>query len=118
MTSDHIYHLSCHCQDHVLRLTLPSDKSVFEGIGVCDCSYCVKKRIVWGVAPPGSLTVVRGFGTDGKDLQGYEFGGKNCAHQFCPRCGSQLLGMKFDPSKDMYYNVGFFIPGEVGLILT
>jgi len=77
-SSPKVLHLACHCQTHVLRLTDPS----FEDVGVCDCSHCLKRRIVWGGAKQGTLEVVRGVAKDGaEDLTEYRFGNKNAGHQ-------------------------------------
>jgi hypothetical protein len=76
-----VYHLTCHCQAHVLRLTLP-EGAKFDDNGVCDCSHCLKRRIVWYSAPAGSLEIVRGCGKDGtEELNEYRFGAKNAGHK-------------------------------------
>jgi hypothetical protein len=75
-----VYHIACHCQTHVLQLTLPTE-DLFSDNGVCDCSHCLKRRIVWGPAPKGSLKVLKGVGTNGVNLQSYIFGEKAYAHQ-------------------------------------
>jgi hypothetical protein len=70
-------HLACHCQAHVLRLTLPAPPT---GGDVCDCSHCLKRRTVWFCAPANSIEVVRGFGDD---LAEYRFGSKSFPHKVC-----------------------------------
>ncbi|WWD19979.1 hypothetical protein CI109_104452 [Kwoniella shandongensis] len=94
------YHISCHCQAHVLRLDIPNDTdtpSPFDQGGVCDCSHCLKNRIVWGFAPPGTVSIVRGLGKDGAaNLQEYRFGSKSYGHSFCGVCGTHVLGNAFD----------------------
>jgi len=77
------YYLACHCQAHILQLTLPLD-DLFSDNGVCDCSHCLKRRIVWGKAPKGSLKVMKGVGSDDIKLQEYRFGTKSFAHQVSP----------------------------------
>jgi hypothetical protein len=68
------YHLSCHCQTHVVALDLTTDKPFPEN-GVCNCSHCFKRRIVFATAPEGSARIVKGFGKDGADELGvYKFG--------------------------------------------
>jgi hypothetical protein len=100
-----IYHLSCHCQTHVLQLTLPRE-GLFSDFSACDCSHCLKRRIISGEAPKGSLKIIRGVGTNGVELQEYRTGTKTFGHQFCGRCGTYLLGDKFRPDADGYmYNV-------------
>lgn len=79
-----IYHLACHCQTHILQLTLPL-QGLFSDNGVCDCSHCLKRRIIWGKAPKGSIKVIKGVGMDGIELQEYRFGAKSFAHQVSPR---------------------------------
>ena len=87
--SSKTYHIACHCQEHVLTLTLPSEFD-FTDNGVCDCSHCLKRRIVWGVAPKGTLEVVRGVGKDGAaELAEYRFGEKNARH----KVGMNMLGL-------------------------
>jgi len=78
-----VYHIACHCQTHVLQLTLPKEGSFSHEFttGVCDCSHCLKRRIVWGRAPKGSLKVIKGVGTNGVELQEYVFGKKAYEHQ-------------------------------------
>lgn len=72
------YHISCHCQAHILKYTVPEgEEPGFKGNGVCDCSHCFKRRTVWVFAPKGSLEVVKGV--DG--LQEYRFGSKKSGHQ-------------------------------------
>ncbi|KAK8849369.1 hypothetical protein IAR55_004701 [Kwoniella newhampshirensis] len=91
-----IYHIACHCQDNVLKLTLPINPETgaplaFDEGGVCDCSHCLKRRIVWAFAPKGSMTIVRGMGKDGAaPTQEYRFGAKSFSHHFCGRCGTYL----------------------------
>lgn len=75
-----VYHLACHCQTHILRLTLPLD-GLFSNNGVCDCSYCLKRRIIWGRAPENSIEIVKGVGLNGVELQEYRYGAKSFAHQ-------------------------------------
>ena len=118
-----IYHLACHCQTHILQLTLPLE-GLFSDNSVCDCSHCLKRRIIWGEAPKGSIKVIKGVGTDGVELQEYRFGTKSFAHQvsprynnaagealigthqFCGKCGTYVLGGQFKPDAKSYmYNV-------------
>jgi len=75
-----VYHVSCHCQTHILRLTLPHE-GLFSNNSVCDCSHCLKRRVVWAQAPAGSMQVIKGVGKDGVCLQEYTFGTKAFAHQ-------------------------------------
>ena len=74
------YHLACHCQAHVIRLDLPKDKP-FGDPGVCDCSHCLKRRIIWATAPSGSMTIVRGSGKDGVETKEYHMGENSFRHQ-------------------------------------
>jgi hypothetical protein len=69
------YYLSCHCQTHVIALELPIDDPFPEN-GVCNCSHCFKRRIVFGCAPEGSTArILKGFEKDGaEELQIYKFG--------------------------------------------
>lgn len=83
------YHISCHCQSHILAWTTDAE-SAFTGNGVCDCSHCLKRRIVWIFALKGTLEVVKGVGKDGVDLKGYTFGPKQVEHQVSPTRGSGL----------------------------
>ena len=71
------YHLACHCQTHVLRLTLPPDQTL-DTMGVCDCSHCLKRRIVWAMIPGKYVEVVRGVD---EGLLEYRFGKKAGCHQ-------------------------------------
>lgn len=74
------YTLSCHCQTHAYRLTLSKSKIEEEGI-VCDCSFCLKKRIVWAFVPQDSLVLTRGAGSEGsEDLTKYRFATKTAEH--------------------------------------
>jgi len=77
------YHLACHCQSHVIRIDLPKD-APFDSPGVCDCSHCLKRRIVWVQAPAGSMTVIRGVDQDGSPLKEYQMGSKSVSHQVRP----------------------------------
>lgn len=79
-----VYHLACHCQTHILRLTLLLD-GLFSNNGVCDCSYCLKRRIIWGLAPENSIEILKGVGLDGVELQEYRYGAKSFAHQVIQR---------------------------------
>ena len=78
-----VYHLACHCQTHILQLTLPTVDLFNDtfGNGVCDCSHCLKRRIVWGQAPKNSLKVIKGVGMNGVNLQTYVFGKGAYTHQ-------------------------------------
>ncbi|KAK4686959.1 hypothetical protein P7C73_g3163, partial [Tremellales sp. Uapishka_1] len=106
MAESHVVHLACHCQAHVLRLTLPSEPEPFTNNGVCDCSHCIKRKVVWGSAPPGSrFEIIRGVGKDGVELQEYRFGSKSFAHHFCATCGTLMPGGSFDSDKETMYNM-------------
>jgi len=55
----------------MLQLTLPTE-SLFNDTfdnSVCDCSHCLKRRIVWNQALKGSLKVIKGVGMNGVILQ-------------------------------------------------
>ncbi|ORX35141.1 hypothetical protein BD324DRAFT_634032 [Kockovaella imperatae] len=105
MSDDHTFHLSCHCQSNILRITYPADTEPFNKNQVCDCSYCLKKRIVWSIAPAGSVKVLRGF----DKLRDYQFGGKNMHHRWCGECGSNLVATYKDANLNfdmpMYFNM-------------
>lgn len=73
------YHLACHCQTHILQLSLPRE-GLFRHTTVCDCSHCLKRRIVWDETPMGSIKVIKGFGKDSVELQQYSFGSKTFPH--------------------------------------
>ena len=76
-----VFHISCHCQKHILQLIAPAKDPFPEG-GVCDCSHCLKRRIIWGFAPGNDVSIVRGVGKDGsEDLEEYRFGSKGTGHQ-------------------------------------
>lgn len=83
MSSKKIYTLACHCQTHVYRLTLPVNQLEKEG-AVCDCSWCLKRRIIWAFVPRDSLMHHRGAGVDGtQELNEYRFATKTATHKVC-----------------------------------
>ncbi|KAJ3119516.1 hypothetical protein HK100_000278 [Physocladia obscura] len=100
--------LSCHCQQHVLAYnpkdTAHSGHPATKG-EICDCSYCAKRKIVWGYALAGELSIVRGVlhaPVDGKismALTEYRFATKRTPHYFCSTCGTHLLGTAYDVTK-------------------
>ena len=75
--SKRVFHLACHCQANILRITFPESVKPFEKNDVCDCSFCLKRRIIWAFAPEGSGKVLKGM----DKLQTYQFGNKTLYHQ-------------------------------------
>jgi hypothetical protein len=80
MSETATYHLACHCQAHVIRLDLPKDNP-FDKAEVCDCSLCLKRRIVWMSVRGGSMSILRGVGKDGVKTKVYQMGSKTYHHQ-------------------------------------
>ena len=78
------YRLSCHCQENVFELSLPLPSpslghgTPFDDNGVCDCSHCVKRRVVWYFVPRTAVKVIRGGESH---LKEYRFGAKRDAHK-------------------------------------
>lgn len=115
------YILSCHCQTHIYLLNLPAGELEKEGV-VCNCSWCLKRRIIWAFVPHDSLTLHRGAGKDGsEELTEYRFGLKVVAHkvglhigirvrntiltipQFCGKCGTYLIMEHNRPDEDRWF---------------
>ena len=74
---DEHFHLACHCQSNILRVTYPEGTKPFAKNQACDCSFCVKRRIIWSIVPGGRTKVLKGF----TDLVDYQFGGKGLYHK-------------------------------------
>lgn len=113
------YILSCHCQTHVYILSLPIGE-LERGAEVCDCSWCLKRRLVWGFYSPDSLVLHRGAGKNGApEIAEYWFGAKKSAHkvlqvrrsssqcllidQFCGSCGTFLIMEHNRPDDDKWF---------------
>ncbi|KAE9363755.1 hypothetical protein N431DRAFT_497541 [Stipitochalara longipes BDJ] len=80
------YHGNCHCGAFKFTVKLPEISSV----GDCNCSICFRKGYVWVFPGAGCFTIEKGEGT----LKDYEFAGKTIAHQFCPTCGTGVVGKR------------------------
>jgi hypothetical protein len=70
------YILSCHCQSHIYLLNLPHGVLQEKGV-VCDCSFCLKRRVVWAFVPGKSMVLHKG----GDGLEDYKFGSKTANHK-------------------------------------
>lgn len=65
----------CHCQRNVFQVTIPEITQA----GVCDCSFCAKRGILWGFANKTKLMFTRGGQQD--DVSVYTFGTKQYEHK-------------------------------------
>jgi hypothetical protein len=115
------YRGSCHCQAVVFSVTLPDIAHEKADNGVCNCSFCAKRAVIWAFAEPGALEFEKGL--DG--MKGYQFGTKSTTHYVslrssidCPRktnvdtvvkhcenCGTYIIGCPFSKDKKMPLNV-------------
>ncbi|MCJ1228498.1 hypothetical protein MMC12_005159 [Toensbergia leucococca] len=83
----HTYHGNCHCGAFKYTVKLPELKQIH----ICNCSLCVKNGYMWAYPiVSDALVVEKGENT----LQSYEFAGKGMAHEFCPTCGTSVLGRR------------------------
>jgi hypothetical protein len=105
------YILSCHCQKNIVELTLPlpipapDHGTPFTDNGVCDCSHCLKRRVVWFFAPPGSVKVLKGGAADGSETS-HRTGHGLMQSQSCSECGTFLPGASGDSKGPIPINVG------------
>lgn len=119
MTDPIQYHFSCHCQANIYSLSVPgkagahrsedvsmhshplprvlltteaSASAVAPGmdeISVCDCSFCVKRLIIWTRQPEDRVKLRKGC-EEGKGSVGvYRFGAKDLSHHV--RCPSFMV---------------------------
>jgi hypothetical protein len=82
------YNGNCHCGAFKFTAKLPE----LTVVNKCNCSFCFKTGYRW-VFPgpdPGDFVVTKGEGT----LKEYRFGPKSMSFQFCPTCGTEVLGIK------------------------
>jgi hypothetical protein len=70
------YILACHCQSQIYLLNLPHGVLEEKGV-VCDCSFCLKRRVVWAFVPGKSMVLHK----DGEGLEDYKFGSKTANHK-------------------------------------
>jgi hypothetical protein len=70
------YRGCCHCQAVVFSVTLPDVTHEQANNGVCDCSHCAKRAVLWAFAKPGALVFEKGLDA----LKGYQFGAKSTTH--------------------------------------
>jgi hypothetical protein len=78
------YNGNCHCGAFKFSFRAPEITSVTE----CNCSICFKKGYRWIFPGPKEIVIGKGEGT----LKEYRCNTKKLAHQFCPICGTSVLG--------------------------
>lgn len=79
------YNGNCHCGAFKFTFQLPE----ITHVGECNCSICLKKGYRWIFPGPKEINITKGEGT----LKEYRFNTKKLAHQFCPTCGTSVLGL-------------------------
>ncbi|RDL35823.1 uncharacterized protein BP5553_06435 [Venustampulla echinocandica] len=89
------YHGNCHCGAVKFTLTLPTITMINE----CNCSICFRKNYAWIFPPVGGLVFQEGRGRE--KMKGYEFGGKSMVHEFCPTCGTGIMGKRHNAPAGM-----------------
>ena len=78
------YHGNCHCGAFKFSVKLPE----LTDVSICNCSFCSKAGYRWIF--PHEFVVTKGDGA----LKEYKFGSKSMSYQFCPTCGTEILGEK------------------------
>lgn len=94
------YYGNCHCGAFKFHIIIPELTAVFK----CNCSICFKKGYRWIYPGEGAFVVDKGEET----LKNYNFGPKTITHQFCPECGTGVLGRRHGvpAGQDISVNVG------------
>lgn len=87
---------SCHCG--AIRFECRLD--LREGLRKCNCSFCVKTRVLKAFAKPGDFRLLQGADA----LADYRFGDGWIHHRFCRHCGVRPFGegRLGDGSADFY----------------
>ncbi|KAF7931973.1 uncharacterized protein EAE97_008994 [Botrytis byssoidea] len=93
------YNGNCHCGAFKFTIKVPEITTVTQ----CNCSICFKKGYRWVFPAESCFEITKGEGT----LKEYHFGQRTMVHRFCPTCGSNVQGFRYNTpaGRDVGINV-------------